>query len=183
MTEHRHREHAPEAAGPSKGTRVFGQPGIVEGVGDVDRSSPPNRKGMSVRGCEGTGKTRPSDRVAGVVRGHERGELDLVARDARQRAGMPTQQAYGTAENRVEHRLHIRLRPADHAQDVAGGGLRVERRGQLPVAGLQLREEPDILDGYDRLIREGLEQADLFLREWAHLESPDDDRSDRRLLA
>ena len=62
-------------------------------------------------------------------------------------------------DDRFEHRLHVRLRAADDAQDVARGGLRVERRRQLAVARLQLREEPHVLDRDDRLVGEGLRAA------------------------
>src|SRR5215475_7414707 len=72
---------------------------------------------------------------------------------------------YGAGENRIEYRLYIRLRAADDTQDVAGRGLRVERRGQLTVARLQFGEQAYILDGDDRLPRERLEELDLALRE------------------
>ena len=39
-------------------------------------------------------------------------------------------------DQRLEHRLEIRLRLADDAQDVAGRRLLIERRGQVSVARL-----------------------------------------------
>ena len=36
------------------------------------------------------------------------------------------------------------------------------------VARLQLREQPDVLDGDDGLVGEGLEQLDVTVREGAH---------------
>jgi hypothetical protein len=45
-------------------------------------------------------------------------------------------QAGGSLRDRVEHRLHIGLRLADDAEDVAGGGLLIER---LAEGALQVR--------------------------------------------
>ena len=89
----------------------------------------------------GCGKTLRHGSVAGGVGARERGELDLIAR----RPGSATpvyarSKRTALAHDRVEHRLDVRLRAADDAQDVAGGGLRVQRRGELAVARLQLGE-------------------------------------------
>src|SRR5262249_13780827 len=119
----------------------------------------------------------------GIVGARESGEHDLIALDSGQYARVGAQQPDGASHDRVEYRLHIRLRATDDAQDVARGGLRVQRRRQLPGTGLELLEQPHVLDGDDGLVGKGFEQADLFLGKWAHLESPDDDRSDGRLLA
>ena len=48
-------------------------------------------------------------------------------------------------------------------EDLAGGGLLLERLGEIAIADLELLEEPDVLDGDDGLVREGLEQLDLSL--------------------
>ena len=100
---------------------------------------------------------RPHGGVASGVGARERGELDLIALDPGQHPRVRPQQADGAGHDRVEHRLDIRLRLADDAQDVAGGGLLVQRRGQLAVARLQLREQAHVLDRDDRLVGEGLE--------------------------
>jgi hypothetical protein len=55
------------------------------------------------------------------------------------------QQASGDC-NRIQHWLRVHLRSGDHAQHVAGGGLRVQRRRQLAIARLELDEQPHILD-------------------------------------
>ena len=65
------------------------------------------------------------------------------------------------SRDRLEDRLHVRLRLADGAQDVGGGRLAIERLREVPVARLQLREQARVLDGDDRLIGERLEQRDL----------------------
>src|SRR5215468_9693128 len=90
---------------------------------------------------------------------------------------------YGAGENRIEYRLYVRLRAADDTQDVAGRRLRVERRGQLAVARLQLREQPHILNGDDGLVGEGPEQSDLVVREPAGLATGHRDRPDGPVVA
>jgi hypothetical protein len=49
---------------------------------------------------------------------------------------MSAQQTERAHHDRIEDRLHIGLRSTDDAQDVAGGGLRVQRLAQVAVAGL-----------------------------------------------
>ncbi len=129
VTEHRHHDLASIATDTSVGACGFGQSGIGVGVGDIERRSIANGLGVRpARSRSGRGKTRPQGGVASGVGARERGELDLIARDPGQRARVRPQQADGAGHDRVEHRLHIRLRAADDAQDVAGGGLRVQRR-------------------------------------------------------
>src|SRR5580765_1634665 len=77
--------------------------------------------------------------------------------------------AYGVAHDRFEDGLNVRLRTADDAQDIRGGRLTLERLAEVSVAGLQLPEQTDVLDGNHRLAREGLEQRDLRVGEGAHL--------------
>ena len=50
-------------------------------------------------------------------------------------------------------------------EDLAGGRLLFERLGQVTVACLQLLEQPDVLDGDDRLVGERRDQRDLLVRE------------------
>jgi hypothetical protein len=96
----------------------------------------------------------------------------------------------GAADDRIEHRLHVGLRVRDGAQDLAGGGLLLQglghlpvRLGQRPVLLLQLGEEAHVLDGDDRLVREGLEQADLLVRERDRLGPSELDGADRDAFA
>src|SRR5215831_7878147 len=89
---------------------------------------------------------------------------------------------YGAGENRIEYRLYVRLRAADDTQDLAGRGLRVERRPQLTVARLQLREQAHVLDGDHGLVGERLQQLDLLLRKWFDDSSCDRDRPDGSAL-
>ncbi|TKS58071.1 MAG: hypothetical protein EWM72_03244 [Nitrospira sp.] len=51
--------------------------------------------------------------------------------------------------NRVEHRLNIRRRASDHAQNLTGRGLLLQRL-------LEFLEQSHVLNGDDGLIGEGL---------------------------
>src|SRR5262249_40988351 len=75
----------------------------------------------------------------------------------------------------VEDWLDIRRRATDHPQDLTGRRLLLQRLGQLAVPRLQLLEQPDVLDGDDRLGGEGLEERDLLVGERSPLEAPDGD--------
>jgi len=63
--------------------------------------------------------------------------------------------------NRAEDRLHVGGRLRDHAQDLAGCRLLIQRLGQVAVLGPKLREESGVLDRDHGLVGEGLEQPDL----------------------
>src|SRR5262249_56843914 len=57
----------------------------------------------------------------------------------------------GALHDRVEHRLHIRGRPADDAEHLGCCGLMLQSLAQFCIALLDLFEQADILDGDDRL--------------------------------
>ncbi len=190
VAEHRHRNPASVAAAPSVGARGFWPSGIGVGVGDIERRSFANGLGVPRGHLVPLARLRqfrleclreecPRGSVASVVAARERGEDDLIASDPGHHARVPPQQADGTSQNRVEHRLDIRLRLADDAQDVAGRGLRVQRRSQLAVARLELGEEAHVLDGNHGLVGEGLQEPDLGVREWPHFSPANHDRADR----
>ena len=61
----------------------------------------------------------------------------------------------------VEHRLHVGGRARDHAQDLAGGGLLLERLGERRGCAPRSRELARVLDGDHRLVSEGLQQRQL----------------------
>ena len=128
---------------------------------DIDWRAIANGLGVRPLGVERLWEARPQGSVASVVGARERNELDLMARDPGQRARVRPQQADGAGYDRVEHRLDIRLRAADDAQDVAGGRLRVQRRRQLTVARLELGEQAHVLDRDHGLVGEGLEEVCL----------------------
>ena len=66
--------------------------------------------------------------------------------------------------NRIQHRLNIRRRAGDDAQDFT-------RRGLLLQRFLELLEQPHVLDGNHRLIGEGLDEIDLPVRERLNIKS------------
>ena len=99
-----------------------------------------------------------------------RGEMDQRRRrKSKTLAKLRTAQLVTALRDRVEHRLHVGLRLADHAQDVAGRGLLLERLGEVAVARLQLLEQAHVLDRDDGLVGEGLQQRDLRVGETARL--------------
>jgi hypothetical protein len=55
--------------------------------------------------------------------------------------------------------------------------------GSLPVCLLELLEEPRVLNGDDRLIREALQQGDLLLGERSYLQAPERDAADCHAIA
>ena len=66
---------------------------------------------------------------------------------------------------RVEHRLQVERRAADDLQHVRRRGLVFEQFRQIVGALVQFVEQPDVLDGDDRLVGEGLQQIDLLVLE------------------
>src|ERR1700730_8283378 len=68
----------------------------------------------------------------------------------------------------VEHRLDVRRRPADHAENLSGGSLLGETVGELAVARLERLGQAGVLDGDGGLVGEGLEERDLLGREGAN---------------
>src|SRR5262245_22953859 len=69
----------------------------------------------------------------------------------------------------IQHRLDIGRRAGDHAQNLAGCCLLLQRFGDLAIALFQFFEQPHILDRDHRLIRKGFEQLDLRRGKWTHL--------------
>src|SRR5437867_136417 len=81
-------------------------------------------------------------------------------------------------DERFQDGLEVERGAADDLQDFAGGGLLLQRVGQGLVPGLELLEQAHVLDGNDRLVGEGLEQADLPLGEGPYLGAAEADRAD-----
>jgi hypothetical protein len=112
------------------------------------------------------------------------------ARDIRKRVALRTVEScgIGVAEQRgrlhqrIEHRLQIEGRAADHLERVGGGGLLLQRLTQIVRALAQLVEQADILDGDDGLRGEVRDQLDLLVGERAHLLAIDHDRANHLVL-
>ena len=83
-------------------------------------------------------------------------------------------------DQRDEHRRQIKRRAADHLEHIGGGGLLLERFGQITRPLLHLLKQPRVLDGDYRLIGECLEQFDLAIRKRANLGAGPADRAYRR---
>jgi hypothetical protein len=79
----------------------------------------------------------------------------------------------------VENRLQIGGRPADHIENVRSRRLVLERFLKAGGSILDLVEQPNVLDGDDRLVCESLEKCDLLVGERADLHPPDNERSNR----
>src|SRR5262249_4456688 len=80
---------------------------------------------------------------------------------------------------RLQHRLEIESRAADHLEHIGGGGLLVQRPAQLARARLHLVEQPHVLDRDHRLIGERGHQLDLLVGKWAHRASHQHDHANR----
>ena len=63
----------------------------------------------------------------------------------------------------IQHGLQLEGRATDHLEDVARGGLLVEGLGEVSVSTLQLREQPDVLDGDGGLVGEGRQEGNVLL--------------------
>jgi hypothetical protein len=85
-------------------------------------------------------------------------------------------EASGVIEDRLEHRLNIGRRAGNHAEDLAG-------RGEVAIAGLQLLEQPHVLDGNDALVGERLKQRYFLVRERPYLLATEEEGPNRRSLS
>src|SRR5262245_14466642 len=79
--------------------------------------------------------------------------------------------ACGALDNRVKHRLHVCGRAADNGEHFRCCRLMLQGLAQFCVALLNLFEQSHVLDRYHRLIGESLQEFDLFVCEWPHFES------------
>ena len=83
----------------------------------------------------------------------------------------------------VEHRLHVRGRSADDAENLGRCRLMLQGLAQFCVALLQFFEQPDILDGDHSLSGKGFEQFNLLFCERPDLHAADMNRPDGNSLA
>ena len=95
------------------------------------------------------------------------GEPELVALHAWKIEASNARVCGAALRDGVEHRLDVRRRTADHAQDLARRRLLLQGLGEVAIAGFQLLEQPHVFDRDDRLVGEGLEQRDLLVGESA----------------
>src|SRR4029450_9267063 len=164
-------------------SRACGHFGVGVGVSDIEWGSATNPLAVHALALDWPRERLSQGRVGSGVGAGYRREQELIAFDSGQPTRITMKEADGAGQDRIEHWLDICLRPADDAEDVAGGGLRVQRRGQLAVARLELLEQPHVFDRNHSLIGEGLEQGDLLVREGLDLSAPEVDRPDGRALS
>src|SRR5262245_13593531 len=93
--------------------------------------------------------------------------------------------APGARGDRVERGLDICWRTRNHTKNLGGCRLPLQglaylymRLGERPILLLQLLEQPNVLDGDDRLVSKGLEQGDLLVGKWTDLGTANGDRPD-----
>src|SRR5215467_11064672 len=75
----------------------------------------------------------------------------------------------GAFDDGVEHGLHVGRRAANDAEHFGCRRLMLQRLAQFRVAFLQFLEQPDVLNSDHRLIGEGLQKRNLFLRKRTNL--------------
>jgi hypothetical protein len=160
------------------------EPRIGEGVGEVDGA-------LLKRGEAGRGSVSLGDRMlaqpieaadcVGVLAG---GKMVEPIRPEPEEEGIARlAKIMRRLDDRIEHRLEIVGRAADHVQHVACGCLVFERLLQLRGARLDLLEQPHILDRDHGLVGEGRDELDLLLREGAHVRARKGDHANRRSIA
>src|SRR5262249_2104673 len=88
--------------------------------------------------------------------------LKAVAKHPHDHSIICITQSSGSRRDRIEHRLNIRRRAGYDAQDLTSGSLLLQRL-------LEFLKQPNVLDGDDRLVGEGLQQFDLDRGKGAHL--------------
>ena len=69
------------------------------------------------------------------------------------------------SDQRVEDRLQVERRAADHLEHIGGRGLLLQGLAEIARCVLHLVEQPDILDRDHRLVGEGGDELDLLLGE------------------
>ncbi len=105
--------------------------------------------------------------VGFVTKGRRRPVCLVIADDDMGRVRRT--QPRGGFDQRVQNRLEVERRPADHLQHVARGGLILERLCQIVGASADLVQQAGVLDGDHGLRCKAPEKRDLLFRERAHL--------------
>ena len=84
----------------------------------------------------------------------------------------------GALDDGIEDRLYVCRRAADDAEHLGCCRLMLQGFTQFCVALLQFLEQPDVLDGDDRLVGKGFKKRDLFFSKRPHFRTADDDHPD-----
>ena len=138
------------AADPRRGSSAApAPPGPIAVSRVTGMVSPMRGEPAAARACATTGATSPSRRkMIASVAPHRRAALSAIASKTGWRS---------VGELVITRRIS------------RGGGLLLERLGQLAVPRLELLEQPHVLDRDHRLVGEGLQQRDLRVGEGPHL--------------
>src|SRR5215467_14615691 len=97
--------------------------------------------------------------------------------DPQNRSQIGTAEADCAVQDCAKDRLNTGLRATDDAKHLAGSGLIFERLLEFAFARLLRFKQPRVLDGYDGLVGEGLEQRDLFVTEQSGFGASDGNRA------
>src|SRR5262245_49679807 len=95
--------------------------------------------------------------------------------EAKDKSPIGSTKPYRTFGNGFEDRLQIERRPTDDLKHIGRGGLLLKRFAEFV-------EEPRVLDRYDGLRGEVLNQLDLLVGEWTYFLAEHTDRSDEFAL-
>src|SRR4029434_8965350 len=80
------------------------------------------------------------------------------------------------------YRLQIECRAADDLEHVGGGGLLLQRFGEVVRALAQLFQQPSVFDRDNRLAGKALDQVDLLVGKRSDFRAVDYDRSDQLIF-
>ncbi len=173
LAHHWHGKHAAEAAGPRDVLRILR---ILQRILDLnDRPAQDRAPGHQppVRPHRKRFLKRLPYLRRVVIAGCE---VHHLAIESDSGSSQPITQPHGASHDRVEDRLHVGRRAADHPQDLA-------RCRQVAIASLQLGEQAHVLDGDHRLGGEGLEERDLVGGERPRVPARDRDEAEGDILA
>src|SRR5438309_11991501 len=87
--------------------------------------------------------------------------VEQLAVELKEGAEESVAQSHGASDDRVEDRLHVCRRLADHAKDLARRRLLLQGLGDISIPRLQLSAQPHVLCGDARLFDEPLAEIDL----------------------
>ncbi len=140
-------------SGPRDAVRVLA---VGQRVLDVDDRSRQDRARGRRAGCPAAAASVTCPGAPGALpacscTGREVHQLAVEPEDGAQQS---VAQPHGASHDRIEDRLDVRRRLADHAQDLARRGLLLQRLAEIAVARLQLLEQPRVLDRDHRLVGE-----------------------------
>src|SRR5262245_53340949 len=159
LVQHGNGQHRP--ARPTYDARnvtSYRKPGIVMCIGDVDHGAVEDGSAGS-RLWVGSPRIEPLQKCAPLWwEVATRDEVLTLAIKPVRVSPCSITEAHRIVDDCVEDWLHISRGLADDAQYLRRHRPLLERRSEVAVARLQFRKQPHVLNGYDGLVGEGLEQ-------------------------